>query len=68
MRRLGLSDEVHRKLGGWASIESSQGYMVLSPREQATLCGKMALVDKRKSAFNEAEVDGLVHSMARVVL
>ena len=69
MRRLGLSDEVHRKLGGWASIESSQGYMmVLSPREQATLCGKMALVDKRKSAFNEAEIDGLVHSMATVVL
>jgi hypothetical protein len=68
MRRLGLGEEIHRKLGGWASIESSQDYMVLTPREQASLCERMALVDKRRSAFDASEVDGLVIGMAGVVL
>ena len=57
MRRLGLDDEIHRKLGGWMSIQSSQGYMVLSPKEQAAVCEKMALHGKRHSAFEPGELD-----------
>jgi integrase len=68
MRRMGLADEIHRKLGGWASIQSSQGYMVLSPREQVKICEKMALTKGRTSAFEQAEVVGCLDDMASLVL
>jgi hypothetical protein len=68
MRRLGLSDEVHRKLGGWMSIESSQGYMVLSPHEQARVCEKMALARGRTSAFSEAEIPTVLKGLSSLVL
>ena len=34
MRRLGISDDVHRRLGGWMHLASAQGYMALAPSEQ----------------------------------
>ena len=68
MRRLGLDDEVHRKLGGWMSIQSSQGYMVLSPREQAVVCEKMALHNKRGSAFAEEELPGMLNKLSALIL
>jgi len=68
MRRLGISDEVHRKLGGWMSIASSHGYMVLTPKEQAVVCKKMALVPNRSSAFALEEAGGLLEQIASLVL
>jgi integrase len=68
MRRLGLDDEIHRKLGGWMSIKSSQGYMVLSPREQAIVCEKMALSAKRTCAFSESELDGMMDKLTALTL
>jgi len=68
MRRLGLDDEIHRKLGGWMSIQSSQGYMVLSPKEQAAVCEKMALHGKRHSAFEPGELDSALTGMAALIL
>ena len=68
MRRLGLDDEVHRKLGGWMSIKSSQGYMILSPREQAQVCERMALVSKRASACSASEIPGLLSKMTALIL
>ena len=68
MRRLGISDEIHRKLGGWMSIKSSQGYMVLSPQEQAKVCERMALTKTRNSGFTEADVPGMLEGMAALIL
>jgi hypothetical protein len=68
MRRLGLSDEVHRKLGGWMSIQSSQAYMVLSPREQAQVCEKMALERGRTGAFSETEIPAVLDRLGSLVL
>jgi len=34
MRKLGISDDVHRRLGGWMHLASAQGYMALAPSEQ----------------------------------
>ena len=68
MRRLGLDDEIHRKLGGWMSIKSSQGYMVLSPREQAIVCEKMALSSKRTCAFSESELGGMMDKLTALTL
>ena len=34
IRQLGVDDEVHRLMGGWASLTSSRGYFALSAKEQ----------------------------------
>ena len=43
MRQLGISDEVHRKLGGWMSLVSSHGYMHMSVGERSHIKGLMSL-------------------------
>jgi hypothetical protein len=68
MRRLGLDAEIHRKLGGWMSIKSSQGYMVLTPREQAKVCEKMALTSKRSCAFKAEDVPAILKGMSALIL
>ena len=40
-RRLGVADEIHRLLGGWASLTSSRGYYHLSSEEQLSLAMKL---------------------------
>ena len=37
MRRIGIDPEVHRLLGGWASLESSRRYQSLSASEMMSL-------------------------------
>ena len=43
MRKLGISDEVHQKLGGWMSLASSQGYMQMSVEERSKVKAPMAV-------------------------
>ena len=43
MRHLGISSEVHRKLGGWMSIVSSHGYMHMYVLERAKIKGLMSI-------------------------
>ena len=49
MRRMGISDEVHRLMGGWASLTSSGDYMQLSVAEQFSMTAKFALTANRKT-------------------
>jgi hypothetical protein len=49
MRVSGLSDEVHRLMGGWASLTSSTDYMQLSVGEQFDMTSKFALTSTRYS-------------------
>ena len=51
MRRRGVADEVHRKLGGWMSLVSAQGYMSLSAREQFRYSLRLAKKKKRRSGL-----------------
>ena len=46
MRKLGIDDEVHRLLGGWASLTSSRGYFQLLDEEQWELAGQFALEER----------------------
>ena len=46
LRHLGVADEVHRLLGGWASLVSSRGYFRLSAEEQMRMCESMALKER----------------------
>ena len=46
IRRRGIDDEVHRLLGGWASLTSSRGYFQLLDEEQWDLAEKFALEER----------------------
>ena len=46
IRRRGIDDEVHRLLGGWASLTSSRGYFQLLDEEQWELAGQFALEER----------------------
>lgn len=49
LRKLGVADEVHRLLGGWASLVSSRSYYALSAEEQMRTCERMALMERAPS-------------------
>ena len=46
MRKLGVADEVHRLMGGWASLTSSRGYFQLPATEQFEITHKFALKER----------------------
>ena len=53
-RRLGISSEVHRLLGGWASLQSSQEYMQLTSDERFAMARGMGLAARVAPASNGA--------------
>lgn len=42
MRRMGVDNDIHRRLSGWMTLVSAQGYMVLTPKEQFAYTVKLA--------------------------
>ena len=46
MRLLGVEDEVHRLMGGWASLVSSRGYFQLGTSEQLKVAEQFALKER----------------------
>ena len=67
MRRIGIADDVHRRMGGWMSLTSSQGYMALTPAEQfrytVSLAGKRA----RRSALSPAAARAVLSVLPTLV-
>ena len=53
MRKTGVADDVHRRLGGWMCLASAQGYMALSPDEQFRYTLRLAKAGNRRSAFTK---------------
>jgi len=53
MRKEGVADDVHRRLGGWMSLVSAQGYMSLSAREQYRYTLKLAKSKKRHAGLSK---------------
>lgn len=51
MRWLGVSEDVHKALGGWAQLVSAKQYMQRSPAEQFQLTRALAVKKKRDLAF-----------------
>ena len=57
---MGLSDEMHRLMGGWASLTSSGDYMQLSVAEQFQMTSRFALSRVRRAGpSNESAVVSL---------
>ena len=52
MRRLGVADDIHRKLGGWMCLTSAQGYMALTPREQFAYTLRLAQKQTRVAGLS----------------
>lgn len=68
MRRVGMADDVHRKMGGWMTLVAAQGYMALTPEEQFKYTLKMAKSHKRKSGLTERLARRALISSVRNVL
>ena len=51
MRRCGLDEQVHRSLGGWASLTSAAHYVQLSPSEQFSYTRGLATCRVRSEAM-----------------
>ena len=68
MRHLGIADETHRRLGGWMSLTSSQGYMQLSAREQFKYSLQLAKSKKRRAAFTRTNARVALRGMRPRVL
>lgn len=54
MRKIGVADEVHRRLGGWMTLVAAQGYMAMSAREQMAYTLKLTSTP-RESAFHKRD-------------
>lgn len=59
IRRLGVSDEVHRLMGGWATLASARGYFQLLATEQFAMAHKFALKDRAPPMVEGARVASL---------
>lgn len=69
MRWLGIDENVHRSLGGWAVLSSAKEYMQLAPAEQFRATKTLALKKKRVCACeNKADAREWLGALAPVVL
>ena len=59
MRVLGVADEVHRLMGGWASLVSSQGYFQLNAEKQFDMTLEWALKDRKPPKVEGARMASL---------
>ena len=51
MRKIGVADEVHRKMGGWMTLVAAQGYMDMSPAERFRYTTRLAGSGVRRAAL-----------------
>ena len=68
MRRVGISNDVHKRMGGWMTLTAAQGYMALSPEEQFAYTLKLAKAKKRESGLTEAVARQALGSVAPMLL
>lgn len=47
MRDIGISDDLHRRMGGWFSLTSSSGYMQMTAEERFRTTKKLCLSSRR---------------------
>ena len=66
MRKLGISDDVHRRLGGWMQLVSAQGYMALSAREQYAYTLRLAQEKRRRSGMSALEARAALAPLSSV--
>ena len=47
MRDIGISDDLHRRMGGWFTLTSSSGYMQMTAEERFRTTKKLCLSSRR---------------------
>jgi hypothetical protein len=69
MRWLGVSEDVHKALGGWAQLVSAKEYMQRSPAEQFEMTRALAVKRTRNLAFErKADARKQLQDFARLSL
>ena len=68
MRWLGVDEDVHRSLGGWAVLTSAKEYMQLAPTEQFRVTKALALKKRLCGVENKREARALLGAVTPVVL
>ena len=69
MRWLGVDEDVHKALGGWAALVSAKEYMQRSPAEQFEMTRALAVKRKRELALErKGQAMGLLPDFARLSL
>ena len=63
MRRLGVADDIHRRLGGWMRLASAQGYMALAPREQFAYTLRLAKKKTRTAGLTRLHAQQALNQM-----
>ena len=58
MRRLGVEDDIHRRMGGWMTLVAAQGYMALTPSEQFKYTVALAKSKKRRAGLSMHQARG----------
>ena len=66
MRRIGLADDIHKRLGGWMTLTEAQGYMALSPAEQFAYTVRLAEEPERRSAMTKRAARAAFRTLPRV--
>ena len=64
MRKQGVDDEVHRRMGGWMTMTAAQGYMSLSAQERLRLTLRQVMTKGRESGFGK---DAVVEALETVL-
>ena len=54
MRKLGIADDVHRRLGDWMTLVAAKVYMAMSAREQMDYTLQLS-TKPRESAFHKGD-------------
>ena len=62
MRKLGVAEDVHRRLGGWMTLVAARGYMALSAQEQFQYTLKLAKMPTRRAGFAQADAVATLRS------
>ena len=69
MRDIGVSDDLHRKMGGWFTLTSSSGYMQMSAEERFRTTKKLCLSSRRMSGPSPATArEALIDSISLLCL
>ena len=66
MRKIGIADDIHKRLGGWMTLTAAQGYMALSPAEQFAYTVRLAEMPTRKSAMTRMAARAAFASLPRM--
>jgi len=66
MRKMGVANEVHRKMGGWMTLVAAQGYMDMSPAERFRYTVRLAGSSRRRAGLSSRAATAAMPRLPRL--